>query len=146
MVFVHHREQAGAEALVVVHDVEVGAAVLQEPADAQAERVRLGEPGTAHDPELAEVDRRLDLPGPRRPERVRFGVEVEAGDLHQLPRVVELGVGLPGEHRDLVAQVGQLTGEVAGVDALAAAVRVPPVHQPGDAERGVVGQGQKKAA
>ncbi len=139
-VFVHHREQPAAEALVVVHDVEVGTTVPQEPAGAEAERVRLREPGAAHDPELAEVDRRLDLPGPRRPERVRRRVQVEPGDLHELVGVHEFGVGLAREDGDVVAQVGQLAGEVPGVDALATAVRVPPVDEPGDAKRGVVGR------
>ena len=61
-------------------------------------------------------------------------VEVEAGHLRELRRVVELGVRLAREHRDLVAELGELAGEVPGVDALAAAVRVAPVDEPGDAE------------
>ena len=66
----HHPEQAGAEALVVVHDVEVGAAVLQQPPGAEGERVRLGEAGRAHDPELLDVDAGLELVRPRHPKRV----------------------------------------------------------------------------
>ena len=55
-VLVHHLQEAAPEALVVVHDVEVGAALLEQPAHAQAERVGLGEAGGAEDPELAQVD------------------------------------------------------------------------------------------
>ena len=66
------------------------------------------------------------------------------GTFDELRGVVELGVGLAREHRDLVAEVGELAGEVAGVDALAAAVRVTPVDEPGDAKRGVVGRRGKR--
>ena len=81
-----------------------------------------------------------DLPRPRRPERVLAAVEVEARHLRELRRVVELGVGLAGEHRDPVPELGELAGEVARVDALAPAVGVAAVHEPGDAEGGVGGR------
>ena len=58
----------------------------------------------------------------------------------QLRRVVELGVRLTREDRDLVSEFGQLPGDVAGVDALASAVRIAAVDQPGDPE-GLVGRG-----
>ena len=51
----HEPEQAGAEALVVVDEVELGAAVAQPLVDAAAERVRLGVSGRAHDRELLQV-------------------------------------------------------------------------------------------
>ena len=114
----------------------------EHPADPQAERVRLGEPGPAHEGELTQVDRVSELVGPRHPERVRRPVEVEARHLHQLAHVVELGIGLAGEHRDVVAEVGDLACEVPGVDALTAAVRVAPVDQPRDAQPLGVGCGR----
>ena len=55
--------------------------------------------------------------------------------------IVELGPGLAGEHLDVVAELGDLAGEVAGVDALASAVRIAAIDEPGDPEgRGHEGQ------
>ena len=70
---VDHAEQAGAEALVVVDQVEVAPPGLQHPAGADAERPRLGEPGAAHDAELADVDLVPELPRPGHPEGVAGG-------------------------------------------------------------------------
>ena len=131
---VHHPEQPGAEALVVVDEVEVVAPLRQQVPGPEAERVRLGEARRAHDGELLEVDPVPELPRPRHPEGVARLVEVEARDLHQLGRVVELGPGLAGEHLDVVTELGDLTGEVPGVDPLTPAMRVPAVDQPGDSE------------
>jgi len=55
---VHHPLDAVAQALVVVHQVELVATGGQHPAGAQAERPRLGEARRAHDPELEGGDRR----------------------------------------------------------------------------------------
>ena len=131
---VHHPEQAGAEALVVVDDVEVGAAVLQEAAGAQQNVYGSGKPAPHMIPNSCTSMRVLNSVRPRHAERVLGHVEVEAGHLGELRRVVELGVGLAGEHRDLVAELGELPGQVTGVDALTAAVRVAPVHEPRDAK------------
>jgi hypothetical protein len=51
------REQAGAEGLVVVDDVEVALPTAQDLRDAQAERQRLRERRRAHERELEHVDR-----------------------------------------------------------------------------------------
>ena len=42
------------------------------------------------------------------------------------------GHGRPGEHLDRVTQGDQLTGQVAGVDALSTATGVPSVDEEGD--------------
>ncbi len=60
----------GAEALVVVDEVEVVAPVGEEVPGPEAERVRLGEARRAHDRELLQVDPVPELPRPRHPERV----------------------------------------------------------------------------
>ena len=56
------------------------------------------------------------------------------------------GVGLAAEHLDVVAEVDQRLGEVAGVDALAADVGLAPVGEVGDAQRAVVGVGRHKCS
>ena len=55
----HEPEQTGAEALVVVDEVELGAPVAELLVDAPAERVRLGVSRRAHDRELLQVGRRV---------------------------------------------------------------------------------------
>ena len=87
-VVAHETEQAGAEALVVVDQVELVAAVAQALVDAAAERVRLGIPGRAHDPELLQVDRVAELVRPRHPEGVLLLVQVEATDVFERHRRV----------------------------------------------------------
>ena len=81
-------------------DVEVVGAVLQQPRDARAEGLRLGEAGRAHGEELLDVDQVAELAQLRHPERVGLAVEVEAGHLGEADALVEVGVGLAGEHLD----------------------------------------------
>ena len=61
-------------------------------------------------------------------------VEVEARQPGRVARRDEVGVGLAGEDGDLVAERGELAGEVPDVDPLPAAVRVAPVEEKGDPE------------
>ena len=53
-------------------------------------------------------------------------------------RSSSIGVRLAAEHLDVVAEVDQRLGQVAGVDALAADVGLAPVGEVGDAEGLVV--------
>ena len=127
-------EQAGAQALVVVDDVEPGAWVTlvfgQDPRGAHPERPGLGEPGGPHGEELQQVDAVANLAGPGHPERIRLAIEVQARHLVQHdPGVEAVGVGRSGEHLDVVPQFDQTTAEVADVDALPAAVGLAAVRQ-----------------
>ena len=54
--------------------------------------------------------------------------------------LVEDGVGLPGEHLDVVAEVGERLGQMADVHALAPDRRLAAVGQQRDAKWGVVRQ------
>ncbi len=130
----HHPEQAGAERLIVVDEVEVRPPAGEQSPRPQAERERLGEAGRAHDGELGGVDEGMELVRPRHPERVRFPVEVEARHRNETHPLVEHRVGLPGEHRDVMAEGGELAGEVAGVDTLPATTGVAPVDEICDAK------------
>ncbi len=91
----HDPEQAAAERLVVVDDVEVAPAGRQRPARPQAEGARLGEPGRAHHCELERVDRTVELLQVRDPEGVRIAVEVEARHGLEGHPFVELRIRLP---------------------------------------------------
>ena len=73
----------------------------------------------------------------RRAERVLVPVEVQAGDLVQHRALVEFGVGLAREHLDVVPERVKFPGQVAYVDALAAAVRLAAIGQQRDAKRAV---------
>ena len=121
-----------------MHEVELVAAVAQRAVDPLAERVRLGEPGRAHDRDLLEVDERAQLVRPRRAERVLAAVEVEARHLLERDRVVDHRPRLAGEHRRPGARAWRARASGGGCRPLAAAVRVAPVDQEGDAE-GVAG-------
>ena len=76
----------------------------------------------------------------RDPEGVGVPVEVEAGHGGEADPLVEHGPRLAGEDLDAVAELHQLTGQVAGVDALAAAAGVAPVHQVGDPQAAGLGR------
>ena len=90
--------------------------------------------------DLEEVLAGLELPVRREAAGIVVVEQVEAGQLVQCDALVEHRVGLPAEHLDVVAEVDQRLGEVAGVDPLAADVRLAPVRQVGDAQRAVVGR------
>ena len=124
-------QQAGAQALVVVHHVEVGEPLGRAGArGAQAERARLGKSGRPHRGEFEQVDPVADLTGPRHPERVGLAVEVQAGHLVQAhPRVEAIRVRLAGEHLDVVAEFDEPAAKVADVDPLAATMCLAPVRQ-----------------
>ncbi len=139
----HEPEQPPAEALVVVDEVELVAAVAQMRVDAAAERVRLGEAGARHDPELLDVGAAAELVRPRDPEGVLPLVEVEALDVLQGHRRVGEGPRRAGEHGDGVTELGELAGQMPAVDTLSAAVRVSPVDEKCDAE-GVSGRGRAR--
>jgi hypothetical protein len=128
-------EHAGTEHLVVVDDVEVVDPVGKEPGHPAGERPGLRESADAHGQELLDVDQVAELAQLGDAERIWLTVEVEAGNLGQPDAGVELGIGLPGEHLDLVAEVGELTAEMADIDALAAAVGLAPVGQECDTHR-----------
>ena len=76
-------EEAVAERLVVVHDVEVAAALGQGLCGADRERQRLGEATRPHRRDLESVDQAPELAEPGGPERVLVPVEVEAGQRPQ---------------------------------------------------------------
>ena len=99
-----HVEDPVGQHLVVVHDVEVGRAPAQQPGHPGAERLGLREAGRAHGEELLDVDEVAELPEPGHAERVGLAVEVQARHLGQPDAVVEVGVGLTGEHLDVVAE------------------------------------------
>jgi hypothetical protein len=128
-------EHAVGQHLVVMDQVELGAAAAQFTQRAQAERQRLGKRAGLHGGELEHVDPVPVLRQPRRPERVLIGVQVQAGQLAQHRPGLQLGVGLTGEHLDVMAQRCQLAGQVTQVDALATAVRLAAVGQQRDAQR-----------
>ena len=95
---------------------------LQRPQRPVAERQRLGERAGRELGQLEEVLARLDLPVGREATRVVVVEHVEAGQLGERDPLVEHRVRLAAEHLDVVAEVDERLGEVAGVDALAADV------------------------
>ena len=137
----HHRQtrrrdlqQPGAQALVVVNDIEVVAPLGQQPRGAQTEGLGLREAGRPGGEQLQQVDAGLDLVGHRDAERVRLAVKIEAGHLRQPDAGVEhFGVGLTGEDFDVVPELYQPAAQVPDVDSLATAVGLAPIGQQGDA-------------
>ena len=131
---VHHAEDARAEALIVVDEIEVPEAAGEKAAGPQAERQRFGKACRAHERELEDVDRGGELAQFGHSERIRFAVQVQARHLHQLHLFGELRVRGAREDRYGVPERGELTREVTRVDTLAATTRVPPVNEVGDAQ------------
>ena len=77
--------------------------------------------------DLDDVAQVLELPVGGEAAGVVVVEDVEARQLGERHPLVEHRVGLAAEHLDVVAQVDQRLGEVAGVDALAADVGLAPV-------------------
>src|SRR5204863_7566654 len=75
-----------------------------------------------------------ELARPRRPERVLGSVQIEARHTRQLCGIGELRVRLAREDLDRVPESGELARQLAGVDALATAMRIAAIHQIGDAK------------
>ena len=130
-------EDAVAEALVVVDEVELAGARPQLAQGAEAEGQRLGERAGRELGQLEEVLAGLDLPVGGEAAGVVVVEDVEARQLRQRHPLVEHGVRLAAEHLDVVAEVDERLGEVPRVDALAADVGLAPVRQVGDAQRRV---------
>ena len=129
---VHHSDDAVAQALVVVDEIEVVPPTGQDLAGPEAEGPRFGEAGRAHHPELQGIEAGVELAELGDPERVGLAVEVEAGNRGEANPVVHFGPRLAGEHLDGVAEGGEFPGQVAGIDPLATAAGVAPIHQKGD--------------
>ena len=128
-------QDAVAEALVVVNEVELAGAGLEFASGAGAECERLRE-HAGHEPRhLEEVLAGLQFPesGESTGEVVVEGVE--ARELGQRDALVEDRVRLATEHLDGVTEVGEGLGEVPGVHALAADVGLAAVGEVRDLER-----------
>ena len=104
-------QQSDAQALVVVHDVEV---VCRSASRRAARRLKVrgsGKPAVHTVANSSRSMRSRISRGMRDAEGVGFAVHVEAGHLGQHdPRVEFLGVGLTGKHLDVVSQFDQARG------------------------------------
>ena len=128
-------QQAEAEGLVVVHQVEVALAVLEVVPGPHGEGQRLGEGAEREGRHLEEVLPVLDLPHARHAHREVLVVDVEAGEGDKGYPLVQFGVGLTAQDLHVVAQIDEGLGQVAHVHALASAVRLAAVGEDGDAQR-----------
>ena len=120
---------AVTEALVVVHEVELGQAVLEMGVDASAERERLGEHAAQELGGLEQLVPGLELPDGGKTGGVMIIEQVEAGELGQLHPIVEHRVRLAAEHLDRVPELDQRLGEMARVDALTAHVGLAAIRE-----------------
>ncbi len=91
-------------------------------------------PAAHHDRELSDVGERRELCGRGHAEGIGIAIEVEAANGGKADPLVERGPRRPGKDFDAVAEGNQLSGQVTGVDTLAATARVAPVDEEGDAE------------
>ncbi len=136
----HHRKthrrnvkQPKPQALVVMDDVEVVAPVGEQSGGAQAERARLGESGRPHGGQLEKIDSVADFAGARNTEGIGFPVHVQARYFAKhYPRIEHVGIGLAGEHLDVVAEFDEAAAQVTDIDALSATVCFAAVGQQSD--------------
>ena len=122
-----------------MNEVEVTDPWCEGAQGAEAERQRLRERPHRELQHLEEVFAGLELPVRRKATGEVVVEQVEAGQLVQFDTFVEHGVRLPGEHLDVMAEVAERLGEVAGVDPLSADVGLAPVREVGDAQGLVAG-------
>jgi len=130
-------QDAVAEALIVVDQVELTGARLEFTSGARTERERLGEHPGHERSHLEEVFAGLQFPESGEPTGEVVVEGVEAGQLRERDALVEDRVRLATEHFDTVTQIGKGFGEVAGVDALAADMGFATVGEVCDLERGI---------
>src|SRR5437660_598117 len=127
------KQQAVAQALVVVNHIEIAAVASQVTPGPQAEGKRFRVSGGAHDSELGGVDPVLDFS--IWPERIARPVEVKTWQPDLVNALIEARVGRTGHHRDSMAEVIQCAGELPSVDALTAAEGVSAIAQEGNSKR-----------
>ncbi len=137
-------EDPVAEALVVVHQVELADPRPQRPQRPIAERQRLAERPGRELRQFEQVLAGLDLPVGGEAAGVVVVEEVQARQLDERDALVEDRVRLTAQHLDVVAEVDEGLGEVPGVDALAAHVRLATVGEVGDAQRRVRFPGRRR--
>ena len=112
-----------------MHDVDVSSAIQKVAAGTKAEGERFWKSGAAHVGELQDVDPVAKLVRARHPERVFGPIKVEARQAGEAHTGIDIGIGLPADHLDVVSQRHQLPGKMAHVDALAARVGIAAVGQ-----------------
>jgi hypothetical protein len=128
-------EDAVAQALVVVDEVELALALLEHVEDPDAEAERLAERALQVREHLGSIALALDLPVAGEAAGIVVVPEIETGQLVQRHPLVEHGVGLPAEDLDGVPQIHQCLGEVACVHALTTHVGLAAVGEVGDLQR-----------
>ena len=122
-------QQAPAEGLVVVDEIEVVAPGAQMTPRSQTERHRFGEVAGAERDVFGDVGPVLPFPDARLAHRVGVAPDVEAGKLDQRNPLVEDRVRRAAQDLDMVAEVDQRLAEVADVDALTADMRLAAIGE-----------------
>src|SRR5665213_313224 len=122
-------QDARAHALVVVHDVEVGAPRGQYLRNSLRVGEGFPEPRAHHDGELGDVGERRELASRGNAKWVRIAVQIEPPNGREADALVQLRPGLTGEDLDAVTERDEFARQVTGVHALAAAARIAPVDE-----------------
>ncbi len=128
-------QDAVAEALVVVDQVELARAWLQLAGGAGAEGERFGEHAGHERGHLQEVFAGLQLPESGEPAGEVVVEGVEARQFRERDPLVEDRVRLTAEDLDAVAEIDEGLGEVTGVHALSADMRLAAIGEVRDLER-----------
>jgi hypothetical protein len=121
--------------LVVVHYIEIAPPLRQQLPEPERVGEGLGKRGRAHVGELEDVVAALELAQVRDPEGIGLAVEVQRRHGGEADAGLQDRIGRPAEDLHRVSQVDQLGGQIPGVYALTAAVRVAPVGEIGHPER-----------
>ena len=132
-------QDAVAEALVVMDDVELRGSRSKGLVGSKAEGERFGEGPEGELGDLDQVGDGFDLPIGREPAGVVVVEDVETGQLVQPDPLVEHRVRLAAEHLDVVTEIGQRLGQMSGVDPLATNGWLRSVGQVRQPKRTLVG-------
>ncbi len=126
-------QYARTHALVVVDDVEVTATVFQDLRNTHRVRERLTESPTQHHCELRDIGDRRELRARGNAKGIGVAVEIERAYRREAHALVEFGPRRTGEDFHTVAQVDQLSRQMAGVHTLTTAARVTAIDKEGHA-------------
>ena len=135
----HQLEHSGAQALVVVNEVELASASFEYFNNSLGIGVGLAESCRTHDGELRNVVLCLEFSDVGHAEWIWVSVEIKSWNWSKTNTLIELRIWLTSKDLNTVTECNEFTSEVAGVNTLSPAGRIATVDQERNAKSSSLG-------